>query len=139
MEAEATSRARAEGTHEPRATREPDRHDGILGSWIALWVGMMESTVRTSGRFTKAAIGETQKAVDATVDWTEEMQQALFRTVRQANRAAFELAGEVVARSEQAALVVLRQSQSTGDRASELAAQASQAVIGSRGINGAAR
>jgi hypothetical protein len=139
MNVDTASSAHAEATvNGPRATRDPDRHDGIFGTWIALWVGMMETTVRTSGRFSKAAIGETQKAVDATIDWTEETQQALFRTIRQANRAAFELASEVVGRSEQAALVVLRQSQSTGDRASELAAQASHAMIGSRGVNGAA-
>lgn len=122
-----------------RSTREPDKHDGIFGTWVALWVGMIESSVRTSGRFSKAAIGETQKVVEATIDWSEETQQALFRTIRQANRAVFDLAGEVVGRSEQAALVVLRQTQSTGDRASELAASASHAVIGSRGVvNGAA-
>ncbi len=137
MNVDTATSARADGT-EPRATRDPDRHDGIFGTWIALWVGMVESTVRTGARFSKAAIGETQKAVDATIDWSEETQQALFRTMRQANKAVFDLAGEVVGRSEAAALVVLRQTQSTGDRASELAASASHAVIGSRGLNGAA-
>jgi hypothetical protein len=138
MDVEPMKSAHAEGAHEPRATREPDHRDGIFGTWIALGVGMMESTVRTTGRLFRVTCGESQRAVEATIDWSEQAQQAFYRMARQANRSVFELSSEMVSRTEQAALVVLRQGQHTGDRASELAAQASQAVVGSRGLNGSA-
>jgi hypothetical protein len=136
MDVETMKSARSDGAHEPRATREPDHRDGIFGTWIALWVGMLESTVRTTGRFFQVVCGESQKAVEATIDWSEQAQQSIHRTARQANRSVFDLSAEVISRTEQAALVVLRHGQHTGDRASELAAQASQAVVGSRGLNG---
>jgi hypothetical protein len=138
MDVEPMKSARSEGAHEPRATREPDHRDGIFGTWIALGVGMMESTVRTTSRFCRVVCGESQKAVEATIDWSDQAQQALHRTLRQANRSVFDLGSEMIGRTEQAALVVLRHGQNTGDRASELAAQASQAVVGSRGLNGSA-
>ena len=126
-------------TSGPRTTREPDEHDGVFGSFIALTIGMLESTVRTTGGICRSVCSESQKMVGATIDWSEETQKALFRTARQLNESSFGLAGEAIARTERAALVVLGQTQRTGDRASELAAQTSQAVMGSRGLEEAPR
>ncbi len=133
-----THAPRLDGDPARRETREPDARDGIFGTWIALTTGMIESTVHTSARFSRGVLGESERAVSATLGWIEAVQQSLVRSVRHANEGVFSLANEAVNRSERAALVVLRHGQATTDRASELASAASHAVIGSRGTNGAA-
>ena len=120
-----------------RHTREPDSKDGIFGTWVTLWVGMIESTVRTTSRVSRAVLGEAKSAGNATIGFVEHGTQAMFRASRAVNDGGFGLADEAFSRVERAALVVLRQTQAAGDRASELAAATSQAVVGSRGMNGA--
>ena len=71
-------------------------------------------------------------------DWREG-DSALLRTARKINESAFGLLTDIVNRLEGAALVVIAQGQQTSDRVAELAAQASQAAVGSRGLNGSAR
>jgi hypothetical protein len=116
-----------------RETREPDAQDGIFGTWGALGVGMVESSVRTSTRVLRTVLRETEVAVGATIGFVDSAQQAMIRAAKAVNEGGFSLATEALNRSERAALVVLRQTQAAGDRASELAAATSHAVLGNRG------
>lgn len=132
MQNDTTQDGRASG--DSRETREPDAQDGIFGTWVTLAVGMIETTVRTSSRVSRSILGETKGAVNATIGFAESTGHAVFRGARAINEGGFGLADEAFARLERAALVVLRQTQSAGDRASELAAATGQAIVGSRGL-----
>jgi hypothetical protein len=116
-----------------RETREPDPKDGIFGTWIHLAVGMTESSIRTTTRVSRTVLGEIKAGVNALIGFVDHANQSLVRGARSVNEGAFGLADEAAARGERAFLVVLRQTQYAGDRASELAAATSQAIVGSRG------
>ena len=128
--------AMSEGT---RTARQPDTRDGILGSFFTLSLGMVESGVRTTASLGRTMTTESQKIGDAVITLNEQGSQALLRTARKINESAFGLLTDIVNRLEGAALVVIAQGQQTSDRVAELAAQASQAAVGSRGLNGSAR
>jgi hypothetical protein len=119
-----------------RTARQPDPRDGILGSFLALSLGMIESGVRTSANVTRTLTGESQKVGEALIQLNEQSSQALLRTARKLNESTFGLLTDMVNRLESGALVVIAQGQQTSDRVAELAAQASQAAVGSRGIGG---
>lgn len=116
-----------------RATREPDANDGIFGTWAVLGVGMVESSLRTTTRVLRAVLREGEGACTATIGFVDSAQQSIIRAAKAVNEGSFALATEALDRSERAALVVLVKTQATSDRASELAAATSHAVIGSRG------
>ncbi|MFT3922974.1 MAG: hypothetical protein QM778_10600 [Myxococcales bacterium] len=122
-----------------RSARQPDARDGILGSFFSLSLGMVESSVRTTANLGRTVTTESQKVGEAMITLNEQSSQALIRTARKLNESAFGLLTDVVNRLEGAALVVISQGQQTSDRVAELAAQASQAAVGSRGLNGSAR
>jgi hypothetical protein len=122
-----------------RAARHPDGKDGILGSFFSLSLGMLETGVRTTANVGRTLTSESQKVTEAVIQLEEHAAQALVRTARKLNESAFGLLSDAINRTEGAALVVLSQSQRTSDRVAELAAQASSGVVGSRGLNSAAR
>lgn len=122
-----------------RTARQPDTRDGILGSFFTLSLGMVESGVRTTANLGRTVTTEGQKVSEAVIALNEQSSQALLRTARKVNESAFGLLTDVVNRLEGAALVVISQGQQTSDRVAELAASASQAAVGSRGLNGQAR
>jgi hypothetical protein len=72
---------------------------------------------------------------EAMLQLNEHTSQALLRTARKVNEAGFGLMTDVVNRLEHGALVMISHGQKTSDRVAELAAQASQAAVGSRGIH----
>jgi hypothetical protein len=120
------------------ATREPDTSDGIVGSVFALSIGMVENGVRTSATVARTLTEETHKVVDAVIQFGEQGSQAVLRTARKLTDSSFNLLTDGIGRTEQAALVMLTHGQKTSDRVAELAAQASQAALGSRGLNAVA-
>ncbi len=129
-------------TQTVRATREPEHHDGLLGSALALSLGMFESGLRASAKLARSGSSDAQRLVDAALGFGEQAAQTLFRNARSTNAVVFQLAGEVVDRGEQAALIMLGQGQYATDRAAEIAAQATHAVVGplgTRGPNGSAQ
>jgi hypothetical protein len=117
------------------ATREPDTSDGIVGSVFALSIGMVENGVRTSATVARTLTEETHKVVDAVIQFGEQGSQAVLRTAHKLTDSSFGLLTDAIGRTEQAALVMLTHGQKTSDRVAELAAQASQAALGSRGLN----
>jgi hypothetical protein len=117
------------------STREPDGKDGVLGSFLALSFGMLESSVRASASVARAVTTESQKISDAMVQLEDQANQALVRAIRKVSESSFGLATDAINRLEHAALVLLSQTQRTTDRVAELAAQTSQATVGSRGLN----
>ena len=119
------------------STREPDSKDGVLGSFLALSFGMLESGVRSSASVARAVTTESHKITDALVQLEDQANQALVRAARKVSESSFGLATDAINRLEHAALVLLTQSQRTTDRVAELAAQTSQATVGSRGLNSA--
>jgi hypothetical protein len=76
---------------------------------------------------------------ESLIQVNEQMSQALLRTTRKVNELGFGLVMDMINRVEHGTLVVLSHGQQTSDRVAELAAQASQAAVGSRGIGAAAR
>jgi hypothetical protein len=126
--------------NDTRAARHPDSKDGILGSFLGLSIGMVESGVRTTANAARTLTTESQKVAEAVIQLGEQSSQALLRTARKLNESGFGLVHDALSRTESAALVVISHGQKTSDRVAELAAQASQATVGSRGLNaGAAR
>jgi hypothetical protein len=117
-----------------RTARSPDGRDGILGSFFTLSLGMVESGVRTTASVGRTLASESQKVTEAVISLNEQSSQALLRTARKLNESAFGLLADAFTRLENAALVVISQGQQTSDRVAELAAQASQAAVGSRGL-----
>ncbi len=121
-----------------RTARQPDTRDGVIGSFFTLSLGMIESGVRTTASIGRTMTTESQRVGEAVIVLNEQGSQALLRTARKLNESAFGLLTDVVNHLESAALVVIAQGQATSDRVAELAAQASQVAVGSRGLNGTA-
>lgn len=117
------------------ATREPDAHDGMLGSFFALSIGMGENCVRTTATVARTLTEESHKLVDAMLQFGEHATQAALRTTRKLSDSFFGIVTDAIGRSEHGALVVLTHGQKTSDRVAELAAQTSKAAVGSRGLN----
>lgn len=117
------------------ATRETDAHDGILGSFFALSLGMGENYVRTTATVARTLTEETHKVVDAVIQFGDQAAQAAVRTTRKLSESLFGLVSDAIVRAEHGALVVLTHGQKTSDRVAELAAQTSKAAVGSRGLN----
>jgi hypothetical protein len=122
-----------------RTARHPDTRDGVVGSFWALSLGMVESSVRTAAGLGRTLTGESQKLGEALIQFNEQGFQALTRTARKLNDSSFGLLTDVVNRLESGALVVISHGQQTSDRVAELAAQASHAAVGSRGVPASAR
>ena len=119
-------------------TREPDPSDGVFGSFLTLSMGMVENGIRTSAGVARTVTEEAHKFVDAVIQFGDQANQSVVRTARKLSDSGFSLATDAIGRTEQAALVVLTHGQSTSDRVAELAAQASKAAVGSRGLHRAA-
>ena len=122
-------------SHNNFSTREPDSKDGVFGSFLALAFGMLESGLRTSASVARAVTTESHKISDALIQLEDQANQAIVRAVRKVSESSFGLATDAINRLEHAGLVLLTQSQRTTDRVAELAAQTSQAAVGSRGLN----
>lgn len=122
-----------------RTARQPDTRDGVVGSFWALSLGMLESSVRTAAGVGRTLTGESQKMGEALIEFQEKGVQRMARTARKINESTFGLLTDVVNRLESGALVVIAHGQQTSDRVAELAAQASHAAVGSRGVAASAR
>lgn len=116
-----------------RAARTPDSRDGVIGSVLALSLGMLESVVRTSGNVGRTLASEGQKLTESVIELNEQGSQALLRVARKVSESSFGLITDGCTSAEQAALVVLMHGQRTSDRVAELVAHASHAAVGSRG------
>jgi hypothetical protein len=112
---------------------QADSEHGVIGSWLQLGLGMVESSSGFGFGFAQDVRAELRRRTDVTLAFVEDMSVGTFKFVRRLVERVDGIAADSLGRGEAAVLVATRAMRRAGHGVTELASTTLSDTIGSNG------